>query len=125
MDNLHAALDAIEQACNTSNIDAGLVSRARIVVEELFSNTIKYGYGCECDKAIRIALSALPRLTIVYEDDAPPFDPTGWKSQEDEGVLPDERPEGQAGIAMVIGLCTLAVYQARDGQNRLILTFGD
>ena len=122
--SLTTALDAIEQACATRNIDIALVSRARIVVEELFSNTIKYGYGGESDAAIRIRLAAGPALVLVYEDDAPLFDPTQWKSQEDEGVLPDQRPEGQAGIAMVLGLCSAASYCAQDGRNQLILTFG-
>ena len=124
MDSLVAALDAIEQACKAWNIDAALISRARIVVEELFSNTIKYGYGGECQAAVRIRLAARPRLTLVYEDDAPLFDPTHWRSAADEAVLPDERAEGRAGIAMVMGLCTAASYQARDGRNCLTLTFG-
>src|SRR5579872_5083632 len=47
IDALHAALDAIEQACTIWKIDCFLVSRVRIVVEELFSNTIKYGYAGE------------------------------------------------------------------------------
>jgi len=123
-DSLYAALSAIEQACMAWNIDAALISRARIVVEELFSNTIKYGYGKECDAVIRIRLSASPRLTLVYEDDAPLFDPTRWKSLADEHVRPDERPEGRAGIAMVMGLCATAVYQPRDGRNALTMTFG-
>jgi len=120
---LHTALDTIEKACDTWKIDSALVSRARIVVEELFSNTIKYGYGGPCDGAVRIRLSADPVLTLAYGDDAPLFDPTRWKAQENEGVLPDQRPEGQAGIAMVIGLCATASYQARDGHNCLTLTF--
>jgi serine/threonine-protein kinase RsbW len=123
MDSLYAALDAIEQACNAWNIDAALVSRARIVVEELFSNTIKYGYGGPCDGAVRIRLGANPVLTLVYGDDAPLFDPIRWKAQENEGVLPDQRSEGQAGIAMIIGLCATASYQAQDGRNCLTLTF--
>jgi serine/threonine-protein kinase RsbW len=123
-DSLYAALDAIEQTCKAWNIDAALVSRARIVVEELFSNTIKYGYGKECDAAIRIRLTASPCLTLIYEDDAPLFDPTSWKSLADEHVRPDECPEGRAGIAMVMGLCATAVYQPRDGCNALTMTFG-
>jgi len=124
MDGLVDALDAIEQACKAWNIDTPLVSRARIAVEELFSNTIKYGYGAECESAVRIRLAAGPGLTLVYEDDAPLFDPTQWKSQGDEAVLPDARAEGRAGIAMVMGLCATASYQARDGHNSLTLTFG-
>jgi hypothetical protein len=29
-----------------------------------------------------------------------------------------------AGIAMVVGLCAGVTYQARDGGNRLVMTFG-
>jgi len=123
MDGLFAALHALEQACNNWKIDAALVSRALIVVEELFSNTIKYGYGGESAQPVRLRLQPLPRLTIIYEDDAASFDPTGWKWPEDEALA--ERPEGRAGIAMVMGLCASAVYQPRDGGNRLVMTFGD
>jgi len=123
MDGLFAALRALEQACNSWKIDSALVSRALIVVEELFSNTIKYGYGGECAKPVRLGLAPQPRLTITYEDDAPPFDPTRWKAPDNEALALEERPEGQAGIAMVIGLCASAIYQPRDGGNRLVMTF--
>lgn len=121
MDGLHAALGAIEQACNRWNIDRPLVSRALIVVEELFSNTIKYGYGGECERPIRLRLAGRP-FAITYEDDAPPFDPTQWKSPDDEALALDQRPEGRAGIVMVLGLCW-TVYEPRAGGNRLILNF--
>lgn len=121
LDGLQAALGGIEQAGNAWNINRDLVSRALIVVEELFSNTIKYGYGGECDRPVRLRLAASP-FTITYEDDAPVFDPTHWKSSEDEALALDERPEGRAGIIMVMGLCR-TVYEPRDGGNRLVLTF--
>ncbi len=124
MNDLFAALRALEQACKTWKIDAALVSRALIVVEELFSNTIKYGYGGECTRPVRLHLAARPGLTITYEDDAPAFDPTGWKVPDNEAVALDDRPEGKAGIAMVLGLCASTVYQPRDGGNRLVMTFG-
>ena len=121
LDGLHAALGGIEQAWNAWNIDRALVSRALIVVEELFSNTIKYGYGGECARPVRLRLTSSP-LVIIYEDDAPPFDPTNWKSPDDEALALDERPEGRAGISMVMGLCG-TVYEPRTGGNRLVLTF--
>ncbi len=85
---LHAALDAIEQACNAWKIDISLVSRARIVVEELFSNTIKYGYGGECEKPVRLRLQRDPELTLTYEDEAPAFNPLIWKAKVDEALPP-------------------------------------
>ena len=71
-----AALRTIEHSGVAWNLDADLIGRLSIIVEELFSNTIKYGYGQECDLPVRLRLAAIPVLTLVYEDDAAPFDPT-------------------------------------------------
>jgi serine/threonine-protein kinase RsbW len=122
---LHDALDAIEQACNAWKVDSSLVSRVRIVVEELFSNTIKYGYGAECDKPVRLCLRPHPGLTLVYEDEAPPFNPLAWKAKLDEELPVEERPIGLAGIAIVMGLSTKASFQRRDGANCLTITFAE
>jgi anti-sigma regulatory factor (Ser/Thr protein kinase) len=120
---LHAALDDIEQACHAWKIDISLVSRARIVVEELFSNTIKYGYGGECEKPVRLSLKPHPEFTLTYEDEAPPFNPLVWKAKRDEALAPETRPAGQAGIAMVMGLSAKTSYQRRDGANCLTVIF--
>jgi anti-sigma regulatory factor (Ser/Thr protein kinase) len=118
-----AALQTIEHSGRAWNLGADLVMRLCIIVEELFSNTIKYGYGRECDHPVRLRLLLEPVLTLIYEDDAPPFDPTAWR-HEAEDLLPHERPEGKAGIKMVLGLSVSAVYQARDGGNCLVITLG-
>lgn len=123
MDALHAALDAIEQACDTWKIDTALVSRTRIVVEELFSNTIKYGYGGECERPVRLALQPEPQLTLIFEDEAPAFNPLVWKAKRDEALPLEDRPIGQAGIAMVTGLCANTSYRRSDGVNCLTVTF--
>jgi anti-sigma regulatory factor (Ser/Thr protein kinase) len=120
---LHAALDAIEQACDTWKIDISLVSRARIAVEELFSNTVKYGYGEECERPVRLHLRPNPELTLTYEDEAPSFNPLTLEAGRYEGFAPEEPPIGQAGIAMVIGLAAHVDYQRRAGANCLTITF--
>src|SRR5689334_4371262 len=42
---LHECLDRIEQSSAGWNLPRAMVARLRIVVEELYSNTIKHGYG--------------------------------------------------------------------------------
>ena len=73
---------------------------------------------------MRLRLHPEPALTLTYEDDAPPFNPLAWKAQPDEALPPEDRPVGQAGIAMVIGLSASTHYQRRDGANCLTVTFG-
>ena len=120
---LVASLEAMDHAGIALNLTPALVSRVRIIVEELFSNTIKYGYGGECDRPVRLHLSTGTSLTIAYEDDAPPFDPTARAREDDASIMDEDRPEGRAGIAMVLGLCATATYVPHSDGNSLVMTF--
>ncbi len=106
---LRAALQALGAVCR----DGHLLSRGRIVVEELFTNTIKYGYGGECERPVRVSYRVEVGLTVILEDEAPLFDPTAWVA-----VAPPERV-GQAGIAMVLGLSERVEYSALANGNRV------
>jgi anti-sigma regulatory factor (Ser/Thr protein kinase) len=123
MSGLIASLEAIDHMGATWNLNAVLVSRVRLIVEELFSNTIKYGYGEECDRAVRLHFSADPALTLTFEDDAPPFDPTRREREDDASIMDEDRPEGRAGIALVLGLCATATYVPHSDGNSLVMTF--
>ena len=122
---LVASLEAMDHAGVTLNLSPSLVSRVRIIVEELFSNTIKYGYGGECEKPVRLSLRPHPELTLTYEDEAPPFNPLVWKAKRAETFAPEARPAGQAGIAMVMGLSAKTSYQRCNGANCLTITFAE
>ena len=112
----------IEQAGVGWNLAGTLPARLAIAVEELFSNTIKYGYGGACERPVRIVLAASGgTITLTYEDEAPQFDPTGFRP----AVAVENRPPGQAGILMVLGLSRSAVYTALEPGNRLVLAFAD
>jgi hypothetical protein len=72
---------------------------------------------------VRLHISTDTSLTIAYEDDAPPFDPTARAREDDASIMDEDRPEGRAGIAMVLGLCAAAKYMPRSDGNCLIMTF--
>jgi serine/threonine-protein kinase RsbW len=118
---LHAALEAIETFSSAWKLQSGLVSRVRIIVEELFTNTIKYGYGGECDRPVRLHLTIDSIVRLTFEDDAPQFDPTCWQPDGHSGEL-HQRPEGQAGIPLIMSLSSDVQYMARSGGNRLVIS---
>ena len=119
-EGLQAALAATERFGAARELSSSVISRARIIVEELFANTINHGHGGECERPVRLSLAVDPVFRLTFEDDAKHFDPTGWKPPG--GVLPHERPEGQAGIAMIMGLSSEVRYFADPGGNRLAIT---
>jgi anti-sigma regulatory factor (Ser/Thr protein kinase) len=119
---LKISLEKIGQFCDSRNLPAEVIARVLIVVEELFLNTIKYGYGAECDCEVRITLDADRSCKLIYEDDAPPFDPTEWRARVGPAAA-DSLREGEAGIDLLFGLAATVSHQALEPGNRLEVTF--
>jgi serine/threonine-protein kinase RsbW len=124
---LLSCLETIGEFGAAARLPADIVGKVRIVIEELYSNTIKYGYGGECDRRVWLRLSAAASLTVIYEDDAPTFDPTSWLTPSPDG---ERRPsaaeslrEGEAGLALTFGLASSVAYEPRAAGNRLIMIF--
>ena len=117
---LHECLDRIEQSCAGWNLPRAMVARLRIVVEELYSNTIKHGYGGETGRPVRLRLSSQPAIALVYEDEAPPFDPTAWQPS---GGVAQPGIVGQKGIALILGLAASARYERLPDGNCMTLGF--
>jgi serine/threonine-protein kinase RsbW len=120
---LLACLETIGDFATAARLAPDLAARARIVVEELYSNTIKYGYGGECEGRVGLRLSAHGPLTLTYEDDAPGFDPTSWSEGAPGRSAAEALREGEAGLSLLFGLASRVAYEPRSGGNRLVVVF--
>jgi anti-sigma regulatory factor (Ser/Thr protein kinase) len=91
--------------------------RLSLLVEELFTNTVRHGHGKDTDEPVVVALKPEPgRLTVTYEDTAPPHDP----------FTPPPRPASDEPRVGGIGLLLIAAlsrpeYRYADGRNRISL----
>jgi anti-sigma regulatory factor (Ser/Thr protein kinase) len=123
----HALLSCLETIGDfgaAARLPADIIAKARIVVEELYSNTIKYGYRGECDRRVWLRLAAAGSLTVIYEDDAPAFDPTVWATDgAGRHSAVESLREGEAGLALMFGLATSVAYEPRAEGNRLVVIF--
>lgn len=120
---LATVLARIEEFAAARNLCADSIARVRVVVEELITNTIKYGYRGECDRPIRLGLRTGPVLTLIYEDQAPPFDPTLGRPKKVSGAKRLHGRIGHAGVDLILGLSSTVAYEARPEGNSLTLTF--
>jgi anti-sigma regulatory factor (Ser/Thr protein kinase) len=121
---LLSCLETIGDFGASAKLPADIVAKARIVVEELYSNTIKYGYGGECERRVWLRLSAAGSLTVIYEDEAPAFDPTSWPMTGDgRPSAAESLREGEAGLALMFGLASSVAYEPRSEGNRLVVIF--
>jgi serine/threonine-protein kinase RsbW len=99
------------------------VARVSIVLEELLTNTVKYGYPASdrCG-SVEISLELVEaRLTIQFIDDAREFDPFSAAMPEISNDT-DSRPVGGLGLQVVRALADERRYQRDAGRNIIFLT---
>src|SRR5439155_16493028 len=97
-------------------------SRLLIILDELFTNVVKYGYeGRPIEGHIEVNLSLdSGRLVIEFVDDGVPFDPLQSTPPDlDQSV--EERQLGGVGLAIVRALVEEAGYRRDGDRNRLTL----
>src|SRR4051794_11241807 len=99
-DGLGTGLGALERRCVELGLPDAATSRILTVFEEIFTNTVKYGYRGADGARVRVTFGGGEPVRLVLDDDAPPFDPTAWDPTADLNGTVDERPVGRVGIAL-------------------------
>ena len=90
----------VEAFCAESGLPRAVFLRLNLVLEELFTNTIKHGHRGDCDAPVWIAVSRSgDTLSVVYEDKAPPFNPYARLSEPVVETTEDE-VTGVSGAAL-------------------------
>ncbi|MFZ5834092.1 MAG: ATP-binding protein [Pseudomonadota bacterium] len=121
-----ASCDACARAENWAR-EAGfpeiLVMRLVLVIEELFTNTIKHGYHAESNCPVQISLRVCDgRAVLDYRDQAPPFDPVHTKKMRASGRAPTR--VGGMGLRLIQTYGTDASHVHQDGWNIVRLAVG-
>jgi anti-sigma regulatory factor (Ser/Thr protein kinase) len=92
-----------------------------LIVEELFTNMVKYGVGGQPEITIGLGWCS-PDLTLRLEDQgAPPFDP-GDAPPVDVTRPLDERRAGGLGLHLVRRMADRLEYAYEDGRSRITVT---
>jgi anti-sigma regulatory factor (Ser/Thr protein kinase) len=94
---------------------------ARLAIDEIVSNCVKYGYDDSSEHHIEIEIGfENGSLEIVITDDGHAFNPLDFP--EPDTSLPVElRPIGGLGIHLLRKMADRLEYQRADGRNRLAL----
>lgn len=115
----------VEQACNRAGCSPGQRTRVQLVVEELFSNTVKYGQREAVPASVTISVDFAGEhpMTVHYEDDAPQHDAFDQAETEQELKLSiTRRRVGGLGIVLVRELGKDVSYSWSGGKNHVIFT---
>ena len=115
-------IDFVEDFAGLHDLPQIELSRMLLILEELFTNVVKYGRaGDEGAETIGVALAVSGReLTIEFSDDGPPFDPLLAATPDLDRLIAD-RPVGGLGLHILRSLVDHARYRREGGRNHLVL----
>jgi anti-sigma regulatory factor (Ser/Thr protein kinase) len=113
----------IEEFCTHAGVTRDGMLRANLVVEELFLNTVKHGHHGGSDAPVWVTMIASEgKVSLTYEDFAPPFNPFARARREVLEALATTGREGGLGVLLAQGLTATADYAYVYGRNRIRLT---
>ena len=105
-----------------AELPADELNRLLIIIDELFSNIVRYGYDePRSSGTVTVNLSYIRgRLGLEISDDGRPFDPLA-APDPDLDLPASERPLGGLGIYFVKKLVDEVRYSRQGTRNRLVL----
>jgi anti-sigma regulatory factor (Ser/Thr protein kinase) len=121
-------LSELETLCQHLNklgqvtgLSEACITDINICLDELFTNTVSYGFDDDLEHNIRFTINADNNvLTINIEDDGIPFNPLETKEPEIPADLIDARIGG-LGIHIVRKLMDDISYTRKGGKNKLTI----
>ena len=112
----------VERFAAAHGLAADEAARLQVILEELLTNVVKYGYAETAGRgsiAVTLALED-GRLSIEFDDDGIAFDPL--THQPPDLALPaEQRPVGGLGLHILRSLADEAHYRREDGRNHVSL----
>jgi Anti-sigma regulatory factor (Ser/Thr protein kinase) len=126
IDNDFAAIapasERIRQYLENADAPAAAMFLADLVIEELVTNTIKYGYDDEHAHCVHVTAAFEDGvLTVEVRDDGHEFDPLS-RETPDTTLPAEERDIGGLGIHLVCQMADEIRYERAGGWNVVIAT---
>lgn len=113
--------DKVTCLCEEQDLSEEIISDIKLVVEEVVSNIIFYGFDDDIIHEIIITLEFSDRLiTICVEDQGKRFNPVDYNGKEAGGLLEDY-DQGGMGLIIIKELMDEIKYEYRKGRNTLFM----
>ena len=123
LDQMRPVQAFLEAFCAAAGVQRAQCLRLNLVLEELFTNTVKHGHKGDCDAPVWIGLTrADGAVQVVYEDKAPAFNPYAHLPEEPADTTLELRKVGGLGVLLTKELAASRDYAYLFGRNRIRLT---
>lgn len=122
MDRLRSLRAFLESFSAQAGLPEDQCLRLNLVLEELFTNTVRHGHGGDSDAPVWVTLASGPAgVNLTYEDAAPPFNPYGRPPDASPDTTVKMRKIGGLGVLLTRKLAASREYAYLYGRNRIRL----
>lgn len=118
-DSIKTVAGFVENTLEAWNVPMKTANKVQIAVDEIYSNIVYYSRAKNA--GLTVSKSG-ETLTLLFEDDGIPYDPTKTK-EPDVTLSAQEREIGGLGIFMVRKMAADVRYEHTDGKNVLTVRF--
>ncbi len=125
LETFDAIREKLETCVSALNWQADDIRRCTLVLEELFTNSVKYGTPESADNRVYLGITpnADRSIALTYEDRAPQYDPFAEVSTDHTNPNLDLRRIGGLGVPLILRLTEQARHTALPVGNRITLIF--
>lgn len=118
-DSISAVGVFLQRKISELSLSKNVANRLQVIADEIYSNIVRYSGANRADLTVT---SSDKSVTLIFEDDGLPYDPTMAK-EPDVTLSAEEREIGGLGIYMVKKMASDVEYLFIDGKNRLTVVF--
>jgi serine/threonine-protein kinase RsbW len=113
----------LEAFCASEGVGSHSCLRLNLVLEELFTNTVRHGHGGDSDSPVWVSLVRKPgQVRLTYEDSAPPFNPYARLPSISPDASVELRKLGGLGVLLTGEMASSRDYAYIFGRNRIRLS---
>lgn len=125
MEAFEAIRERLEISVSPLDWKSGDIHRCTLILEELFTNSVKYGMPAGADNHVYLGIvtAADRSIALTYEDRAPHHDPFAEVSTAHTNPDINMRGIGGLGVPLILRLTEQARYTALPTGNRITLVF--
>lgn len=117
LDSLQRVRAFLAAFCKESALERDNCLRLNLILEELFTNSVRHGYGGDCDAPVWVTLTHdASGAAISFEDTAPPFNPFARADAPLPATL-EKRQVGGLGLLLAKGMARSREYAYVFGRN--------
>lgn len=123
LDRMRVLRAFLEAFCASAGVGRHSCLRLNLVLEELFTNTVRHGHGGDCDAPVWVSLVRQgEQVRVTYEDTAPPFNPYARLATASPDTSLEMRKPGGLGVLLTKEMAAAKDYAYLFGRNRIRLS---